>query len=227
MRLALPALLVLLVAAQVRAFTPPPARAPHLREYMRLQTQRVPGAVVTSGFDDWRNPSKYRKKAGLHLGYDVAMPRGSPVVAGWAGRVTHVVQWHGAEYGVTVLSDSGYETTYGHLKPTVEPGAEVRPGDVVGTIVIDHVDIKMRGPDGLHYDFGSDRPAVAAVSRAEALRRYLRAKYSVELSEEDAERIVEAERKARKTYQRNRPALNRALDAARRKLEEARRALER
>jgi len=191
----------------VLAFRPPEdpsARPPHLPEYLALQTRKVPGAVVTSGFDDWRNPSKYRAKAGLHLGYDVAMPAGSPAVAGWRGRVTRILQWHGPEYGVTVLSPNGYEATYGHLRPRVSVGDSVTAGDTVGTVVHDHVDIKVRGPDGVHYDFGKPPGRRSLVlTRAELLRRWLRTRCSVDLTEEEAERVIAAERKAREALARH------------------------
>lgn len=111
------------------------------------------GAYVSSGFHDYRAPSKYRRTAGIHAGYDIAMWAGSPVRAAWSGRVVAVVPWYGAEYGVTVRDSQGYEATYGHISPGVCVGDRVEVGQVVGTVVVDHVDVKMRDPDGRHLDF--------------------------------------------------------------------------
>lgn len=154
-----------------------------------LQRLVYPAADVSGGFYEWRTVSRYRGVAGLHLGYDVAMPGGTPSVAGWPGQVTHVAQWYKTEYGVTVLSPSGYETTYGHLSPRVKPGDVVNAGDYVGFVVNDHVDIKMRGPDGSYFDFGHETlPGVFPVpgpTRGEALHLYLTTYYGLLLDRED------------------------------------------
>lgn len=212
-RLPAAVLVVLLATVTGHAFHPPASGQPHLRDYLALQRQRVPRATVVGGFDDWRPLSKYRAHAGLHLGYDVALPAGAPAVAGWNGVVTRIVTWYGPECGISVLSPSGYETTYGHLRPAVAVGDAVAAGGVVGTVVVDHVDVKMRGPDGIHHDFGKDRPAAATrshpgstlprLSRAEALRNYLRIRYSIELTREEAERVAAAERVARDAVRAN------------------------
>jgi hypothetical protein len=105
-----------------------------------------------------RTPSMYRLIGGLHNGYDIAYPPGTRIVAGWPGRVTSVANWYGAEYGVTVASADGFQTTYGHLEPSVRSGDWVEPGDVVGRVVRDHVDIKMRDAVGRYVDFGRSVP---------------------------------------------------------------------
>lgn len=120
---------------------------------LQLQRQGDPGAYVSSGFDDWRTVSKYRRQAGLHFGYDIAMLAGSPVRAAWPGVVVDVVPWYGQEYGVRVRSPEGFEVTYGHLRPSLRVGQPVAEGEVVGTVVVDHVDVKMLGSDGLYVDF--------------------------------------------------------------------------
>lgn len=124
-----------------------------LQRLLTWQRKGDSGAYVSSGFYDYRSPSKYRRAAGLHAGYDIAMLAGTPVRAAWAGKVVAVVPWYGAEYGVTVRDGQGYEATYGHISPGVAVGDRVRVGDVVGTVVVDHVDVKMRDPHGRHLDF--------------------------------------------------------------------------
>lgn len=137
----------------------------NLAGYLRLLS---PGGVVTGRFHDWRTPSVYRVAAGLHNGYDIAYPPGTAIAAGWGGRVTAVLNWYGTEYGITVASPQGFRTTYGHLAPLVRVGALVRPGDTVGRVVRDHVDVKMRAEDGRFVDFalGVPGPGSAAVAPA-------------------------------------------------------------
>lgn len=206
-------LALLLTASPGRAFQVPEGERrapPRLGTYLALQRRVTPRAAVIGKFDDWRTVSRYRAHAGLHLGYDVAMPPGSSVVAGWAGQIVRIVPWYREEHGITVRDADGFETTYGHLRPRLAVGATVAPGDVVGTTVIDHVDIKMRAPDGVYYDFGKDAPRVAAApDRAEALRRYLRARYSVDITREEAQRVMRAEQATRQAMHRHRAVLER------------------
>ena len=119
-----------------------------------LQRSVFPEASITSGFYDWRGLSRYRSNPGLHLGYDLAMPAGSPVRVGWPGTVVSVAPWTDGEWGLTVLSPSGVEVTYGHLVPRASVGEVLAAGDVVGTIALDHVDVKMRDRSGNYVDFG-------------------------------------------------------------------------
>lgn len=126
-----------------------------LNRLLELQKIGDSGAYVSSVFDDWRTVSKYRSKAGLHYGFDIAMWAGSEVRAAWSGKVVAITHWYGREYGVTVRSSSGHETTYGHIKPLVAVGDNVSSSTVLGTVVVDHVDVKMRAPDGRYVDFAS------------------------------------------------------------------------
>lgn len=135
---------------------------PDLMAFLALQRLHCPSATISGTFYDWRAVSQYRSTAGMHLGYDIAMPAGTRVVVGWPGQVTRVAAWLGPEHGITVVSPSGYETTYGHLVPRVHTGDVLNAGDTVGTVVRDHVDVKMRGPDGAYYDFGHGRPPAGA-----------------------------------------------------------------
>ena len=131
-----------------------------------LRWQRVgdSGAYVSSGFHDWRTVSKYRRVAGLHAGYDIAMLPGAAVRTPWAGEVVAITPWYGREMGVTVRLENGWQATFGHIETGLVVGKVLRRGDVVGTVVVDHVDVKMRSADGQFIDFdgmGSPRGIVA------------------------------------------------------------------
>jgi hypothetical protein len=159
-----------------------------------LQQTSWPQAVVTSGFYDWRTVSRYRRNAGLHLGYDVAMPAGIPVRAGWPGAVVSVAPWTDTEWGVTVQTGSGLEVTYGHIHPTVAVGDTLAVGGVVGTIAYDHVDVKMRDAAGNYVDFGAGTAApstpfdgFAANSREAQMVTWLVARNSLETAESELE----------------------------------------
>lgn len=140
-----------------------------------LQQVGDPGAYVSSGFHDWRGVSQYRSVPGIHAGYDIAMLAGSPVRAAWPGTAVAVTPWYGSEYGVTVQS-AGFSVTYGHLSPGVAVGDPVEVGTVLGTVVVDHVDVKMRLASGDYVDFGAGSVAVATpapVESREARRKRL------------------------------------------------------
>jgi hypothetical protein len=161
-----------------------------------LQRTLCPEAVLTSGFYDWRTVSRYRRNPGLHLGYDIAMPAGTPVRAGWPGAVVSVAPWTEGEWGLTVRSASGSEVTYGHIRPSLSVGDPVRVGTIVGTISIDHVDVKMRDLAGNYVDFGGQAPgsgpatsfaSFAADSREARMVTWLVARNSLETSEIELE----------------------------------------
>jgi len=161
-----------------------------------LQRTLCPGAVQTSGFYDWRTVSRYRRNPGLHLGYDIAMPAGTPVRAGWPGAVVSVAPWTEGEWGLTVRSASGTEVTYGHIRPSLSVGDPVQVGTIVGTIAIDHVDVKMRDLAGNYVDFGGHSPgsgsansfaSFAADSREAQMVTWLVARNSLETSEIELE----------------------------------------
>lgn len=72
-----------------------------------------------------------------HRGVDLAAPAGSPVMAPVAGRV----RFAGTVAGKPVVSVShsgGLVTTYEPVAATVAVGQEVRPGDVIGTLLAGH-----------------------------------------------------------------------------------------
>lgn len=160
-----------------------------LPELVALQRRHWPQAWVSGTFYDWRTTSIYRRAAGLHLGYDIALPAGTPVAAGWGGRVTSVANWSGPEYGVTVTSPDGTSVTYGHLDPTVAVGTPINVGDTVGLVVRDHVDVKMQDGTGRYVPFGEGQsdgvPSWAPAGRESILVSWLVAKNSVEMVEQD------------------------------------------
>lgn len=125
-----------------------------LDELLHWQRQSYPAAWVTSGFWDPRGISHYRSRPGLHLGYDIAMPWGSRVLAAWPGSVVALIPWAEGEWGVAVEHADGTRATYGHLKPLVEVGQKIQAGQVVGTVATDHVDVKMLDARGMPWDFG-------------------------------------------------------------------------
>ncbi|MGM9992922.1 MAG: peptidoglycan DD-metalloendopeptidase family protein [Candidatus Bruticola sp.] len=128
-----------------------------LADLVNLQRRSCPWACVTSTFYDYRSVSIYRRRAGLHLGYDIAMQAGSAARAGWPGTVVSIAPWSDSEWGVTVASANGIEVTYGHIVPSVRLGQIVNTGDPVGTIAINHVDVKMRDSDGSYIPFGENQ----------------------------------------------------------------------
>lgn len=137
------------------------AQAKGLADLVAIERRLYPGACITAGFYDFRTVSQYRSHAGLHLGYDIAMPPGNQVACGWGGIVTSIVVWSGMEHGITVVSPDGTHVTYGHLSPRVKVGAVLKPGDIVGVIVRDHVDVKMRDAAGNYKDFGGGQGTLA------------------------------------------------------------------
>lgn len=148
------------------ATKPTPAAVPQitsLTDLVNLQRQSCSWACVTSTFYDYRSVSMYRRRAGLHLGYDIAMQAGTAARAGWPGTVVSIAPWADGEWGVTVASSNGVEVTYGHIVPVARLGQIINVGDTVGTIAVNHVDVKMRGADGAYIPFGEkDKQAVMA-----------------------------------------------------------------
>ena len=129
--------------------------AAELERLLEFQKVGDSGAFVSSGFHDWRTVSKYRSRAGIHGGYDIAMLPGAEVRAAWSGEIVAISCWYGSEYGVTVRSSSGHEATYGHISPVVRVGQVVQSGEILGTVVVDHVDVKVRDRSGYLVDFKS------------------------------------------------------------------------
>lgn len=170
MRLARTLTLVWLI---VLAWLGAPAGA-DLGDLLAWQRQGDSGAFVSSGFHDWRGVSKYRSRPGLHAGYDIAMLAGSAVRTPWPGRVVAITPWYGPEVGVTVCLENGWEATFGHITSSVQVGQQVRRGDVIGRVVVDHVDVKMRDGGGAYVDFATHKlPSTSQASPATRVARPL------------------------------------------------------
>jgi len=137
-----------------------------LQSYLRLAHKVDPYALITGWFWDWRSVSQYRSNPGYHFGYDIAMPAGTQVPAGWTGQVTSIANWAYGEWGISIVTRDGYTITYGHLAPRVSEGSFVNVGDIVGTVAVNHVDIKIKDPQGSFVDFGKTNGLLAVSSDA-------------------------------------------------------------
>lgn len=176
--------------------TAPAAATPMtLGQLLAMARTKYPDAVVTGRFSDARSVSIYRSHAGLHYGYDVAMPAGTVVPAAWEGDVVAITPWFGQEEGISVVTGSR-EATYGHLIPLAKVGQHLKVGDPVGIVARNHVDVKMRGPAGEFIDYGAGDAefAVAPVTPEERNRSYLFARYQFLNAQKQLE-SAQAERK--------------------------------
>ena len=144
----------------VFASSAPSKEKSDLESYYAFIRRYDPYAIITGGFSDWRTVSVYRRQAGYHLGYDIALPAGFLVPSGWSGKVVSVEQWASNEWGISILLDNGYIVTLGHLSPTVSIGDKILPGMIVGSVAIDHVDIKIKDNNGNYIDFGKTKGLV-------------------------------------------------------------------
>lgn len=159
---------LLVWAALLSVLLARPARA-DLQELLRWQKLGDSGAFVSSGFHDWRGISIYRRRPGLHAGYDIAMLAGSPVRTPWPGTVVAVTPWYGSELGITVRLENGWEATFGHITCAVRVGQQVRAGEMLGRVVVDHVDVKIRARSGAFVDFAAHKvPTGSTASLAAA-----------------------------------------------------------
>lgn len=187
-----------------------------------LQRRNYPQVFVASTFYDYRTVSIYRRNAGLHLGYDIAMPYGTPVSVGWDGVVTSILPWTDTQYGVTVESPGGMSVTYGHIAPGVSIGQRVSAGQTIGYIRLDHVDVKMRDASGQYIPFGenSDSAAAIAVARPNVdrnalLTAWLVAKSTYQQAEDELFYAQNASQKLaleKRSAERRKEALDRTLD---------------
>lgn len=176
-----------------RSATPVVQQADPLGHLVALQRQHFPQAWVSGTFYDYRTVSRYRRNPGLHLGYDIAMPYGCAVSAGWDGVVTDIIPWTNTEYGVTVTDASGISVTYGHITPMVSVGQRVKAGGIVARIASDHVDVKMRDAAGQYVPFGegskansmSVATAAPVVDRKALLTAWLVAKTAADQADEE------------------------------------------
>lgn len=158
-----------------------------LDQLLAMQRRSYSQAVITSGFWEPRGVSRYRSQPGVHWGYDIAMPAGASALAAWPGKVRAIIPWAEGEWGVAVDHPDGTTATYGHLVPCVRPGDPLVPGQALGTIAVDHLDVKMRDPLGLPLDFGHRgatspvvlpsppiQPPAQALALQQAVRQHLK-----------------------------------------------------
>lgn len=130
------------------------SRKSDIEEYLKRIQRIDPYAVITGWFDDWRDVSIYRSHAGYHLGYDIGLLKGFAVPSGWSGTIVDIVPWASNEWGIYLETKEGYIISFGHLVPTVRIGAKIDPGMTVGTVSVNHVDIKVRDRQGRYIDIG-------------------------------------------------------------------------
>ncbi|MEW2132241.1 peptidoglycan DD-metalloendopeptidase family protein [Streptomyces sp. NPDC005435] len=69
-----------------------------------------------------------------HRGVDLGAEKGAPVRAVAPGRVSYAGRIAGRGVVAVELTGTGLRTTYEPVTPSVEKGAEVEAGDVVGTV---------------------------------------------------------------------------------------------
>ncbi|MBI5969087.1 MAG: peptidoglycan DD-metalloendopeptidase family protein [Deltaproteobacteria bacterium] len=116
---------------------------------------------ITSGFGDSRE-SPFSGGTKPHLGLDISVPLGTPVLAPADGVVS--LPGRESEYGRLVCIDhgNGFSTVYGHLKEIlVQVGDKVRTGQTIGTVGISgnstgphlHYEVRINGNrvNPLHY----------------------------------------------------------------------------
>jgi len=114
------------------------AEVHELLEERRLKISSTPAispvkGILTSGFGYRRDPVHGGRA--FHQGLDIAASRGFPVRAAADGMVTRAGRIGGLGKAVYVAHGFGVGTRYGHLsKITVEPGQEIRRGDVLGEV---------------------------------------------------------------------------------------------
>jgi murein DD-endopeptidase MepM/ murein hydrolase activator NlpD len=104
-----------------------------IQQPLLTRTPLVNGARITSGFGMRIHPV-YGYIA-MHVGWDIAVPLGTPVRAVLDG----VIQFSGTNGGygnvIRIVHANSIGTAYGHLDrfaPEIKPGVRVRAGDVIG-----------------------------------------------------------------------------------------------
>lgn len=107
--------------------------------------------VVTDGFGNRRDP--FTGKRAYHHGLDLSARRGTPIVAPADGVVVFAARNGGMGRMIRISHGFGFQTAYGHLdKILVEPGQDVRRGEVIG-----HVGSSGRSTGShLHYEVHKD-----------------------------------------------------------------------
>lgn len=99
----------------------------------------------------------------LHPGIDLQATEGTPVKAGWAGRVSGIAYAPEKGYWVTVEHAQGYQTVYSNLgRVLVLDGDSVSQGQIIGTVGAPGVAEADRGPH-LHLEVRHDGEPVNPV----------------------------------------------------------------
>ncbi len=100
-----------------------------------LMRTPINGARLTSRFGYRKHPIKgYRKK---HKGVDFGAPRGTPIMAGGTGTITHAGRYGGYGNYIRIRHSDGYSTAYGHMKGFargIKRGVHVRQGQTIGYV---------------------------------------------------------------------------------------------
>lgn len=108
----------------------------------------------TSGFGNRRDPFTGRRA--FHSGYDFAAKRGSPVLAGADGIVTHRSRLGNYGKMIEIYHGAGISTLYGHLNDyRIDLGEFVHRGQVIGLVGSTG---RSSGPH-LHYEVRKDAKA--------------------------------------------------------------------
>ncbi len=100
-----------------------------------LMRTPINGARLTSRYGYRKHPIKgYRKK---HKGVDFGAPRGTPIMAGGTGVITHAGRYGGYGNYVRIRHSDGYSTAYAHMKGFargIRKGKRVRQGQTIGYV---------------------------------------------------------------------------------------------
>ena len=113
---------------------------------------------VTSGWGFRPSPFGLAGVSEGHWSIDIAAATGAPVRASTPGTVTRAGLSQGYGNVVVIRDPSGFTTQYGHLTPTVQEGANVQQGQVIGNIALigrstgPHLDFALRYPSGMSKD---------------------------------------------------------------------------
>ncbi|MFM2333061.1 MAG: hypothetical protein RIQ74_1904 [Pseudomonadota bacterium] len=87
--------------------------------------------VINSKFEK----NRYNPKSGVtrdHKGVDIKQPKGGETKSTEDGIVTKTGKEGSGENAITVLNDSGSQSTYRHQKSDVQPGDVVKAGQKIG-----------------------------------------------------------------------------------------------
>ncbi len=100
-----------------------------------LMRTPINGARISSRFGYRKHPIRgYRKK---HKGVDFAAPRGTPIMAGGTGTISHAGRYGGYGNYIRIRHSDGYSTAYGHMKKFargIHRGVHVRQGQIIGYV---------------------------------------------------------------------------------------------